>query len=221
MDILYQNRELWSVDWAIGLFVLAFTVLAINRLMYHVRFEEFVKLPVSDKYVKIYRDPANLKSSFTISMFAVQLIAFSFVILLFLGAKNYLNQYSWIDFVKVINVLILFVLAKYLIDKIISELFDIQVFADRYNLMKVNYRTYLGVVLLPLSMLMFFQPRLLNIGLWIALAMVGFINILLFVKIYQTNRKTITGNLFYFILYLCTLEIAPYLILYKWIENYK
>jgi len=28
------------------------------------------------------------------------------------------------------------------------------------------------------------------------------------------------GNLFYFILYLCTLEIAPYLILYKWIENY-
>lgn len=221
MDILYQNREMWSVDWAIGLFVLAFTVLAINRLMYHFRFEEFIKLPVSDKYVKIYRDPANLKSSFTISMFAVQLIAFSFVILLFLGAKNYLNQYSWIDFVKVINVLILFVLAKYLIDKIISELFDIQVFADRYNLMKVNYRTYLGVVLLPLSMLMFFQPRLLNIGLWIALAMVGFINILLFVKIYQTNRKTITGNLFYFILYLCTLEIAPYLILYKWIENYK
>lgn len=221
MDILYQNRELWSVDWAIGLFVLSFSLLAVNRLMYHVRFEEFVKLPVSDKYVKIYRDPANLKSSFTISMFAVQLIAFSFVILLFLGAKNYLNQYSWIDFVKVINVLILFVLAKYLIDKIISELFDIQVFADRYNLMKVNYRTYLGVVLLPLSMLMFFQPRLLNIGLWIALAMVGFINILLFVKIYQTNRKTITGNLFYFILYLCTLEIAPYLILYKWIENYK
>ncbi|HLV47327.1 MAG TPA: DUF4271 domain-containing protein [Flavobacterium sp.] len=220
MDILYQNREWWSVDWSIGLFVLAFALLAVNRLIYHVRFEEFMKLPLSDKYIKIYRDPANLKSSFTISMFAIQLVSFSFLILLFLGTQNYLNQYDWIDFIKVINFLILFVITKYLIEKIISELFDIQVFADRYNLLKVNYRTYLGIILLPLSMLMFFQPKLLNVGLLIALVMVVFINVLLFVKIYKSNRKAIVSNLFYFILYLCTLEIAPYLILYKWIENY-
>lgn len=220
MDILYQNREWWSVDWSIGLFVLAFALLAVNRLIYHVRFEEFMKLPLSDKYIKMHRDPANLKSSFTISMFAIQLVSFSFLILLFLGMKNYLNQYDWIDFIKVINFLILFVITKYLIEKIISELFDIQVFADKYNLLKVNYRTYLGIILLPLSMLMFFQPKLLNVGLLIALVMAVFINVLLFVKIYKSNRKAIMSNLFYFILYLCTLEIAPYLILYKWIENY-
>ena len=221
MDILYQNRELFSIDWAIALFVLVFALLAINRLIYYVRFEDFIKLPLSDKYVKIYRDPTNLKSSFTISMFVIQLVSFSFLILLFLGAKEYLNQYDWIDFVKVANLLVFFVISKFLIDKIVADVFDIQVFADKYNLLKVNYRTYLGVLLLPLVMLLFFQPKLLNIGLLLALVMVVFINVLLFIKIFKSNRKVIIGNLFYFILYLCTLEIAPYLILYKWIDNYK
>lgn len=220
MEILYLNRELWSVDWAIGLFVLSFALLAVNRLVFHYRFDEFVKLPLTDKYIKIYRDTSNLKSSFTMSMFAVQLVSYSFVILLFLGTQNYLNAYNWVDFLKVINFLVLFVLTKFLIDKIIAECFDIQLFSDKYNLMKVNYRTYLGVILLPLAMLMFFQPALLQVGLWITLLLIVFINILLFAKIYKSNRNAIVGNLFYFILYLCTLEIAPYLILYKWIENY-
>lgn len=32
---------------------------------------------------------------------------------------------------------------------------------------------------------------------------------------YKTNRKLIITNFFYFILYLCALEISPYIILYK------
>ena len=220
MDIIYLDREMWSVDWAIALFLLSFALLAINRQVFQAKFDEFIKLPISDKYIKIYKDPSNLKSTFAISMFVIQLVSFSFLILLFLGANDYLNPYHWIDFVKVANLLMLFVLVKYLLDKIISECFDIQLFADRYNLMKLNYRTYLGVLLLPLSMLMFFQAQMLQIGFWIALGLTVFIHILLFIKMYKSNRKSILGNLFYFILYLCTLEIAPYLILYKWIENY-
>lgn len=220
MDIIYLDREMWSVDWAIALFLLSFALLAINRQVFQAKFDEFIKLPISDKYIKIYKDPSNLKSTFAISMFVIQLVSFSFLILLFLGVNDYLNPYHWIDFVKVANLLMLFVLVKYLLDKIISECFDIQLFADRYNLMKLNYRTYLGVLLLPLSMLMFFQAQMLQIGFWIALGLTVFIHILLFIKMYKSNRKSILGNLFYFILYLCTLEIAPYLILYKWIENY-
>lgn len=220
MDIIYLDREMWSVDWAVALFLLSFALLAINRQVFQAKFDEFIKLPISDKYIKIYKDPSNLKSTFAISMFVIQLVSFSFLILLFLGVNDYLNPYYWIDFVKVANLLMLFVLVKYLLDKIISECFDIQLFADRYNLMKLNYRTYLGVLLLPLSMLMFFQSKILQVGLWIALGLTVFIHILLFIKMYKSNRKSILGNLFYFILYLCTLEIAPYLILYKWIENY-
>ncbi|WP_304138277.1 DUF4271 domain-containing protein [Mesonia mobilis] len=40
-------------------------------------------------------------------------------------------------------------------------------------------------------------------------------NIFSLLLIYRKNQSLITGNWFYFILYLCTLEIAPYFILYK------
>ncbi|MFY7811728.1 MAG: DUF4271 domain-containing protein [Flavobacterium sp.] len=43
--------------------------------------------------------------------------------------------------------------------------------------------------------------------------MITYINILKFFK------SKLISNLFYFILYLCTLEIAPYYFIYYWFKN--
>ncbi|MBV1923025.1 MAG: DUF4271 domain-containing protein, partial [Flavobacteriaceae bacterium] len=41
-----------------------------------------------------------------------------------------------------------------------------------------------------------------------------FLNIISLINSYKTYKKNILNNFFYFILYLCALEISPFIILY-------
>ena len=85
---LLHDRIIESKDWATILFVICAAIIAINKTISSVRFNEFFRLAYSDKYTKIYRDSSNLKSGFTISMFVLQLISFSFFNLFILNKFN-------------------------------------------------------------------------------------------------------------------------------------
>ena len=221
MKIEFLPRIVQSADWATLLFIATITLLAINKNVFAIRFHEYIKLFYSDKYIKIYRDTANLKSWFTISMFLIQLVSFSFIIHIFLSSLGYVNLYRFLDYLQIFNFFSFFVLLKYLIEKMIAICFDIEEFAEHYNLLKVNYRTYLGLLLLPIAILLFYSPIDDTVVLYITIGLTVLMNIILYWIILKYHQKIINRYFFYFILYLCTLEIAPYLILYKWFVIYK
>ena len=75
-----HDRIIESKDWATFLFIICIGIIAINKTISSVRFAEFIRLAYSDKYTKIYRDSSNLMNGFTVSMFVVQLISFSFFV---------------------------------------------------------------------------------------------------------------------------------------------
>ena len=50
LAIQFQERIINFKDWATILFVLSFLVIGINRNVFQARFNEFVKLAISDKY---------------------------------------------------------------------------------------------------------------------------------------------------------------------------
>ena len=128
---------------------------------------------------------------------------------------------NWVTFVQIVTGIAAFILSKYLIEKIIATSFKIEEFNEQFNLQKVNYRTYIAMLLLPLNIILFYndfsQPFVIYIlfGLIILASIAAY---LISLKIYQ---KLILGKLFYFILYLCTLEIAPYYFLYYWFTKSK
>jgi hypothetical protein len=183
------------------------------------RFTEFVKLAVSDKYTKIYKDSGNIMSGFTISFFFIQVISFTFL-LQFILSLDYFNHVkektSWVDFIQLFTLIAAFILSKYLIEKIIATAFNIEDFNEQFNLHKVNYRTYIGLLLLPVNVILFYNDTIpafviyTLIGLIIASTVISY---LVSLRIYQ---NLILGKLFYFILYLCALEIAPYYFMYYW-----
>lgn len=218
MNIEFIPRFTSSSDWATLIFILTFALLTVNRNVFAVRFHDYIRLIYSDKYLKIYKDTNNLKSSFTISMFLIQLISFSFIIHISLSYFNYSNLNSFIDFLNIFNLLTFFILGKYLIEKIIAVFFNIEDFAEQYNLTKVNFRTYLGLIILPISMFLFYTKTQENSLLYIILSILLITNIIMYIVILKNHQKFILKHIFYFILYLCTLEIAPYLILYKWLS---
>ena len=213
-------RILENKDWATLLFVVTFAVVAMTKSAYETRFSEFSKLIFSDKYAKIYRDNNHLKSSFTIGLFFVQVISFAFFILLTLNIfDNSIKKTDWILFIQIATFLLYFILAKYLIEKIVATSFNIDDFADLFNLQKVTYRTYIGVLILPVNAILFYYNNipqiipLVIIGVSLCLSLYSY-----FISI-KTYQNVIIGKLFYFILYLCALEIAPYYFLYYWITK--
>jgi len=212
--------------WATALFVLTFAVVAITKSAYETRFSEFSKLIISDKYAKIYRDNSHMKSSFTVGLFFVQIISFAFFIQLAMHifsenskAAEIVLKTDWILFIQIATFLLYFILAKYLVEKIVATSFNIEEFVDLFNLQKVTYRTYIGVLLLPINAVLFYYD---NIPSIVPLAIIG---ISLCISIYsyfisiKTYQNAIISKLFYFILYLCALEIAPYYFLYYWITK--
>ena len=198
---------------------MAFAAVAITKSAYENRFSEFTKLIFSDKYVKIYRDVSHLKSSFTIALFFVQIVSYSFFILLTMHIFGYASKTDWMLFIQIATFLTYFILAKYLIEKIIGTCFNIDEFVDLFNLQKATYRTYIGILILPVNAVLFYRDDISEslplaiIGVSLCISMFSY-----FISI-KTYQNTIISKLFYFILYLCTLEIAPYYFLYYWITK--
>ncbi|MEO8236706.1 MAG: DUF4271 domain-containing protein [Flavobacterium sp.] len=212
-------RIIENKDWATLLFVLAFAAVAITKSAYENRFSEFTKLIFSDKYVKIYRDISHLKSSFTIVLFFVQIVSYSFFIQLTMHIFGYASKSDWMLFIQISTFLTYFILAKYLIEKIIGTCFNIDEFVDLFNLQKATYRSYIGLLILPVNAVLFYRNDISEslplaiIGVSVCISMFSY-----FISI-KTYQNTIISKLFYFILYLCTLEIAPYYFLYYWITK--
>lgn len=217
--ILLSERILISKDWATVLFILALAIIATNKTMFEVRFNEFIKIGISDKYNKIYRDTSNLLNWFTVSMFIIQLISFSFFILLLLSYFGYSETSNYITYIQVITFLFVFILSKFLIEKIIGNILNTERFVDQFNLVKVNYRAFFGLVLLPVNIILYYNHTPLQIAFYIILVVFVLYNLITYYFLIKTYQKLILGKLFYFILYLCTLEIAPYYFMYYWITK--
>lgn len=216
IDYLLHPRITENKDWATFLFLLSFIIIAFTKSIFENRFNDFINLIFSDKYIKVYRDSSHLKSGFTISLFLVQVVSLAFFIQLSLHIFGYASKTDWILYIQITTFLIFFILSKFLIEKIIATSFNIEEFVEQFNLQKVTYRTYIGLFILPIDIVLFYYD---NFSRSIPVIMIGVvlvINVLTYFISIKNYQNLIFGKLFYFILYLCAFEIAPYYFIYYW-----
>jgi len=211
-----HNRLIENKDWATILFVLCVGIIAINKTISSVRFNEFIRLAYSDKYTKIYKDSSNLMSGFTVSMFVLQLFSFSFFTLLVLNQFGKAEKTNGITYIQIFTFLTVFILSKFLIEKIVATAFKIEEFNEQFNSLKVNYRVYFGFILLPVNILLFYNTFDSKLFFQILLVTLLIINITIYIVALKLYQNLLMSKIFYFILYLCTLEIAPYYFIYNW-----
>ena len=214
IETILQPRILEHRDWATYLFVFSFVLIAITKTAFETRFSEFLKILVTDKYIKVYKDTSHLMSGFTILLFIVQIISFSFFIQLVLNFFGYVSKTDWIIFIRIFTFFGIFVLSKFLIEKIVATIFNIEEFAEQFNLQKVSYRTFIGLILLPINIYLFYNNTPENILIYITIAVILIINLFSYLVSLKIYQNLLIGKLFYFILYLCALEIAPYYFMY-------
>ncbi len=212
------ERATQDNTWVAFLFMGSFLLVVILKSVFQKQFNDFLGLIYTDKYIKLYNE-ANL-NWFSVILIFIQLISFSFFIQIVLGNLGYLNKNDFISFVQIFAFLSFFILMKYLLEKSIAGLFEIQDFYNRFLFQQASYRMYLGLGLLLLTFMMFYGKTPIDSITYLFIGVFVILNLIIYLISYRIFQKEIIGNLFYFILYLCTLEIAPYYFTYYWFTKH-
>lgn len=212
-------RETISTEWYTILIVISLLVLAIAKYVYSSRFNDFLLVIGNSKYLKIYSRDQKFIDHFDSLLYInliISLSLFGFISYNTIVDTITLNLVLYTKIVVGIGALILI---KILLERLIGSLFEIDNLIDTYIFQKTNYKNYIGLVLLPVNIILCFAIPPSAQLIYIIIGFIFLINFIGFITSFLTNQKLIINNLFYFILYLCTLEIAPYIILYKLFIN--
>ena len=212
----YSERLLDSADWATFLLLGCFVLFAFAKYRYPKRFDEFISLPVSDKYYLAHGRDAQITHPFSMLLFTIQIIcATIFIFLLF---RTFIPEETatnpWL-IVQIFAAYSLFILVKFSIEKIVANIFSLDVLIDQYLYQKLSYRNFLGIILFLGNLVFLYGIQPTPASLLIFSAIIIGLNSLIMLLNYKKSGKLVTANFFHFILYLCALEISPYIILYK------
>ena len=104
----------------------------------------------------------------------------------------------------------LFIFLKYLLEKFIGWLFKFKMICNNYLNAKLFYFNTLGIIVLFLNILNVFSQNFNEELVYVSLTVILLYLIISHFTIFFSFKNLIYKNWFYFILYLCTLEIIPY-----------
>jgi Domain of unknown function (DUF4271) len=130
-------------------------------------------------------------------------------------------EHFWLHFLYVAIILTVLYLFKYLILRIAGWIFNIRRAVDTYLFVVFMTNKIIGIFLLPFVVLISFAGQsVTEISITLSIIMVCIFYIYRFVASYSTLYKEIKISGLHFFLYLCALEIAPLLLIYKVLVTY-
>jgi len=205
-----------SNDLLTVIIILVLLLLVIAKNLFQHRFEDFISLFSSGKYMLIKSKEHKAVYGFNILMLIVHILSVSlFIFVLYRIFVSPVIEDTAILLLRIVTAYGFFVLLKVTVEKIIANIFDIDEIAEHYLFQKHTYRNFISLLLLPVTIFLIYSPapkRGIIYGV-VILLLIALVFVLF--KIFKKNQGLISRNWFYFILYLCALEITPYVILYK------
>ncbi|NER16960.1 DUF4271 domain-containing protein [Spongiivirga citrea] len=213
-DAIIRNVE--TNDWLTILLVLALVLTTVAKSLFESRFAYFTSLFTNNKYISIYGKEKNLViNRFSLLLFSAQIISLAIFIYLSFFALSDVAATTDYLFIKIISYLLVIIAFKYFLEKTIAAVFEIDALFEDYNFQKISYRNLISLYLIPINALLIYFSFSNNTLLYITIALFILVNLAAQLIIFRKYQKLIIDNLFYFILYLCALEIAPYLVVLK------
>ena len=188
---------------------------ATAKLLYPKRFQEFFSILVSFKYLRVYSREQKFFDVFEAILFGNLVIGLAIFTFIFYNNDFQNNHLSQSLLFKIGFVIGVFMLIKVLIERLISSILNLDFIINDYLFEKINYKNFLGLILIPINALLIYRIEPSNSVLLVIVSILLIINSIGLIFFFKKHQNTIKKNFFYFILYLCALEISPYLVLYK------
>jgi hypothetical protein len=212
------ERTFISKDWLTLLFLVSFCLLVFVRFVFRKQFSLFLVFLFSNKYESQFLSKQeNVINWFSSLLFLVQVI--SFTIFAYVAISFFYPSVATAPFlfVKIISFTSFFIIIKYILEKIIAVILDLEMYVNTYNFYKLSTRNLFAIILIPINLLLVYYSngnKIVFFSVILTFILYNLIGLFFLLKNYQ---KLIISKLFYFILYLCALEIAPYLVIYKFL----
>ncbi|MBC2844176.1 DUF4271 domain-containing protein [Winogradskyella flava] len=214
-------RNFITHEWFTIFTMLGLLSIVAAKFLNTLRFDDFLSVIGNSKYLKIYSKDQKFVDPFEAFLFIN--LAVSASIFLFFGYSIFFETLTFeiIPFLKLLFAVATIIIIKTLLERLIGSLFDVDSLVDSYLFQKTTFKNYSGIVFLVANLLLLYTKNDAEIVIIASFSIVCLINLIGFITSFKNYQKTINPNFFYFLLYLCALEIAPYVLLYKVVSEYN
>lgn len=206
-----EVRFLQQTDWITVILLVSILLVVIAKQLFQGRFLNFIILPFNNKYITLYSKKDRMLHGFHILMTGFQFLNtalyfyFSYKVLFLSGE----DRSDILIYVMILGVLVLFFILKLILQLANGFVFSNTKLVADFIFKKMTYLNYSGLVMLISNIVLGYIFPGSKIVVFSSLFLVFLINVIGLIRILKNHQKLISGYFFYFILYLCALEIAP------------
>ena len=214
-------RNFITQEWLTVFTILGLLAIAIAKYLNALRFSHYMWAVVNSKYLKIYAKDLKFTDSFSSLLFFNLCVSASVFLYLCYSIFILPKAFEIIPFLYLMLLVSGVVIIKILLERFIGYIFDITGVIDSYLFQKFSIINYMGFILCMANVLLLFtelHPKIITITSIVLIFLIYSIGC---ITSFKTHQKIIIPNFFYFLLYLCALEIAPYILLYKVVSGYN
>ena len=209
-----------SQDWITLLLLVVFVLLVTAKYIFPHRFTDFSMLFATNKYLLLQGKEGKIFHPFNALLFGVNVVSVGLFIYIFyqIFVTAEIARPKFL-FIRIATAYAAFVLLKFSLEKIVANIISIDKLMNDYIFYKLSYRNFIAMILLPVNLLFIYVWKPDATALLICLGIIFLLNLITLLAIFRKNQQQLMNHWFYFILYLCALEIGPYFILYKLFTN--
>lgn len=218
MNPIYRN--ITSLDWMTLILGFSLLLLALGKYFFKSTFSTFFILPFNNKYLALSKKKGGFFNWFHLLLTLFQLLNISLFAFL---ASNVLSNKQLDSYPTIFWIALVFILA-YLAVKTLLQLGN-GYFFENLKIMndlifkKLSYFNYGGIIAFLGNIIIIYILQDSKPVVYATLFLILLINAIGLVTILRNHQKLIVANILYFILYLCTLEISPLVIIGSYLND--
>jgi hypothetical protein len=205
------DRIDFSNNWLTPVFVFALLLLVVLKISNQQKLSGyFSAIFIKGFIIKKTEERESLFNTFDIVLLCfsaiVYAVFFSVIAELFLDVTA-----SFTVFVSAFSFVVVYLILSLVLDFGMANLFEVQNETSYLFLTKIAYLYNTALILFPVLIITTYS----SLGVAVLFLVFALFFLLSMLLLFINNKNLILNKLFYFILYICALEIAPLLFIYK------
>jgi hypothetical protein len=213
----FSYRYIHNIDWITGILLLMILFLGFAKMIHQDKFNKTLRIFTSNRFFLNYGKESNRTfNTFSNVMHIVQLLSFALLVFLIVQKWTKINEIQFeFNYLDILGFIAIYFIGKLIIGKFIGIIFRFNKLQEDLLFLKISYLNLIAIYFIPLCAFLAYTEIINREIIYLSIIYILFLFLYSYILILLSNKKIIYNYFFYFILYICTLEIAPLLIVMK------
>jgi len=204
-------------DWLTLIFLAVLILIAVLQFNFSERFTKLFSLVYSEKYYTDYIKTRPLIFNwFHVIFFFIIIFNISTGVYFTMNAiSSPLIEEQFFFYFQIFSIILGYFILRYFVGFLLGNIFELEDGQSYFTFLKISNLALISILIFPLLILANYSVGVFH-KFWITFGIVASLGIALFrYFVLIKNEKLSFNNLFYLFLYLCALELAPFIVIYK------